>query len=297
MLVKLNSTNSYFLPKWTIILIVIVSVAISIYFKWMYSEIPVNFMSGDAEDYYSTLVSIFIKHNISNQTGTADYLLRTSTGTVNVHPIGVSVLLFPFFLVAYLFASIFGFAIDGYSLPFQISVSVAGLFYCILGLVFLVKLLRLNSLSDKIISIVLLIIYFGTNLMHYALSEAGMSHVYSFSLISIFLFHSANFIQHQRNFSLIISFLMLAIIFLVRPNNILILFSVFIWFKNFKHCKEFFKNIFRIKSFYFSLLLFTIIIFFQNILWFIQSEKFFQNTYQGNGFYWNNPQFLKMLFG
>src|SRR5690606_20133313 len=145
------------------------------------------------------LVSIFITNDLSSQAANEWYLLKTETGIVNVHPVGVAVLLLPFFLIALAFAHLFSFLVDGFSLPFQISVAAAALFYLVVGLIFLTKFLRLLNVNVIVRSIIMLIVYFGTNLLNYTLSEAGMSHVYSFALISVFLYHSYKYVEVAQN--------------------------------------------------------------------------------------------------
>lgn len=273
------------------------AVMLSWYFVWNYSDYKVNFMGGDAKDYYSGLVSTFITHDFTNQSGNDVFLLKTSTGTINVHPIGVSVLLLPFFLVALLFANLFHFPTNGYSLPFQISTSTAALVYAVVGLIYLKKLFRLQQISDNVTALLVLLVFFGTNLLNYTLSEAGMSHVYSFSLIAVFLYHSSSFVFNRQNKSLILSFLILGLILLVRPNNIFIILSVFIWFRSLTDCKSFFKSLFANKVFYVSVIFTTLIVLLQSLVWYLQSDTIFHNTYKADGFYWMNPQILKMLFG
>jgi len=290
------STLKYTFSNYSILLTVILSIGISWFFKWQYPD-PVNFMGGDAKDYYSGLVSLFITHDFTNQAGNDWFILRTSIGTINVHPIGVSVLLLPFFALASLFAVLFKFPFDGYSFPFQVSVNAAALVYAVIGLVYLKKLLQLHNLGDKTSAVVILLLFFGTNLLNYTVSEAGMSHVYSFGLISVFLYYSSKFVLKRENRNLFFSFLILGLIVLVRPNNILILFSVFMWFGSIKECRQFFRDLFKNKSFYLAVALSLFIVFMQSLVWFIQSRSLFHNTYKADGFYWLNPQVYKMLFG
>lgn len=287
----------YKFSNYSILFTILVASAISWFFKWNTADYSINFMGGDAKDYYSTLVSLFINHDFTSQTGNDWFLLKTASGTINVHPIGVSVLLLPFFVIAYLFARIFNFPIDGYSTPFQLLVAIGALFYAFVGLIYLRKLFQLHNIGDKTTSLIIPLLFFGTNLLNYTLSEAGMSHVYSFSLISIFLFHSSNYVLKRDNKNLLYSFLVLGLIVLVRPNNIFILFTVFIWFKNFDECKSFFASLFQNKTFYKAALFSIGIVLLQSLVWFIQSKSLFHNTYKADGFYWLNPQILKMLFG
>ncbi len=293
----LNAAVKYKLSNYAILATVLLSVLISYYFKWNYKAYPINFMDGDAKDYYSTLVSVFIHHDFFHQQGQDWFLLKTSGGIVNVHPIGVSILLLPFFILGYCAAMLFSFPIDGISFPFQLSASAGALFYAIVGLIYLKKLFQLHQISDKVSALVIVFIFFGTNLLNYTLSEAVMSHVYSFCLISVFLYHSSAFVLFEQNKSLLFSFLILGLILLVRPNNIFVVLSVFIWFKSFNAFRIFFQNLLKNKVFYFSLLLTAAIVFIQSWVWWKQSGTFFHNTYKADGFYWFHPQLLKMLFG
>lgn len=287
----------YRLSDYALGITVILAIAISWLFKWSYTAYPLNFMGGDAKDYYSGLVSLFITHDFTSQTGNDWFLLKTSTGVINVHPIGVSVLLLPFFGIACLLAYITGAPVDGFSIPFQVSVGFAALCYALLGLFYIKKLFMLHGIGDKTTALILLLLFFGTNLLNYTLSEAGMSHVYSFSMIAVFLYHSSRFILKQGNRDLLSAFLILGLIILIRPNNVLILFSVFIWFRSLESCKQFFKALFRNKMFYMAALLCMLIVFSQSLVWFVQSKRFFHNTYKADGFYWLDPQVVKMLFG
>lgn len=287
----------YWFSRYTIILTVMVAMVISWYFKWSYTEYPINFMGGDAKDYYSGLVSTFITHDLSSQSGNDWFLLKTSSGVINVHPIGVSLLLLPFFALACFFAWAFHFPLDGYSFPFQLFVALAALVYAGIGLAYIRKLFRLHFIDDKITALVLALLFFGTNLLHYTVSEAGMSHVYSFFLISVFLYHSSKFVLQRENKNLFSAFLTLGLIVLVRPNNLLILLSVFIWFRSIEECKQFFRDLFRNRIFYIALAAALSIVLVQSLVWFIQSKSLFHNTYKADGFYWLDPQLLKMLFG
>ena len=292
----MNGVSRYRLSNYSIILTVVLSIAISIVFKWNYSE-PVNFVGGDAKDYYAPLVSVFINHDLTHQSGGDWNLLHKNEGTVNVHPVGVALLLLPFFLLAYFFSGLFGFPADGYSFPFQLSVAVAAMVYAVLGLVWLKKLLQLNGIGDRISAWVLLLIFFGTNLLNYTVSEAGMSHVYSFALISAFLYFSCRYVKMELPADLMRTGAFLGLVLLVRPNNIIILLSVFIWFKSWEQCKQFFRIIFKNKYFYSAVFVTGGIVLLQSLVWYLQSGSIFQNTYVRDGFYWLHPQMSAMLFG
>jgi hypothetical protein len=284
------------MSDYAVVATALISVVISVVFKWTYDN-SINFMGGDAKDYYSYLVSVFIDHNLSSQTVGEWYLLKTSSGVVNVHPIGVSVLLLPFFFVAMAFAAFFGYDLNGYSFPFQVSVATAALLYALLGLVFLRKLFQVNNISDRVSALMIALVFFGTNLLNYTLSEGGMSHVYSFALISVFLYHSCKFVQERKNHNLFSAAAVFGLILLVRPNNVLVLLSFPMWFKSGKELFIFFKRFFRSKSFYAAAAIVLLIAFIQSLVWFIQTGNLFVDTYKRDGFYWLCPAVRGMLFG
>ncbi|MBA3663554.1 MAG: hypothetical protein H0W61_05010 [Bacteroidetes bacterium] len=279
-----------------IVFTVLLAVISSYYLNWS-KHSTVNFADGDSKDYYSYLLSVFIHHDLGHQQGSDWFLMQTGSGTINVHPVGVSLLILPFFGIGSMMALLLHFPLDGLSLPFQVSMALAALFYACIGLIFIKKTLILYGTSDKITALVLLLTFFGTNLLNYTLNEALMSHVYSFSLISIFLYHSGKYITLHTNRNLYFSATVLGLIILVRPNNILVLLSVFIWFSNRQQCKEFFRNLFRSRVFYSALLITFLLVLIQSLVWYIQSGSLLHHTYKADGFYWLHPQILKMLFG
>lgn len=292
-----RSILKYSPSQYLYLLFFALAIMISFIFKWSYANFEVDFMGGDAKDYYSYLISIFIQHDLINQTDTSWFILKTAEGTYNVHTVGLSILLLPFFSLAYLTAFLISAPLNGYSLPFQISIGLAALVYVIIGLNFLKKLLSLQNTNKKVINFILFLVFFGTNLIHYTLSEAGMSHVYSFALISAFMYFSYRLVLIQSNKYLIYSGILLGLILLVRPNNFFVLFFPFIWFKNWSSCLIFFKTLIRNKYFYLSIIIALGLLSFQSLIWFLQSGSLIQNTYKADGFYWLNPQIFKMLFG
>lgn len=287
----------YPLSDYAIFLTFVVATLLSWFFKWNFSEVPVNFVDGDARDYYSSLVSVFIRHDLANQQASEWYIMKTAGGTINVHPVGVAVLLLPFFLLACAVSAIGGFPVDGLSLPFQLSIALAALCYVSIGLLYLKKLLRLNAISDRVTALILLLIFFGTNLLYYTIGEAAMSHVYSFSLISVFLYQSCRFVKERQDRYLLLAAASFGLILLVRPNNVFILLSVLLWFSSTYECRTFFTELVRRKRFYLAILVTAAIVLLQSAVWWMQSKSLFHHTYKADGFYWLHPQTLKMLFG
>lgn len=251
----------------------------------------VNLLDGDARYYYYYLQSTFIDAKL------AHYDWLNSATPVTHHPAGLSLLLLPFFLIGLCAAHLFHFPLTGISAPFQVSVATAALAYGIIGLIYLRNLLRLNGISDKVTALIITLTFFGTTLLHYTLNEGGMSHVYSFCLIAVFMYHSCRFVREQSNKHLIYASAMFAMILLVRPNNVPVIFTVFFWFTNRKQCLAFFRNLIHRRIFYSGVCVLLLILCIQPLVWLWKENTFFADRYASYGFYWTRPAFVKMLFG
>ena len=105
---------------------------------------------------------------------------------LNVHPIGVALLVLPFFLAAQALTWWSNLPQDGFSLYFQLLVPLAGPAYLAAGLAALRRLLR-RHFSDGVVLATLVAITFGTPLFHYAVFDGTFSHVYSFCLFAVLL--------------------------------------------------------------------------------------------------------------
>ncbi len=286
----MHPATKYKYSDYSIWFTVITAALICCFFTW-HDPASVNLLGGDSRYYYYYLQSTFI----NPQAVTYDWL--SDATPLTHHPVGLSVLWTPFFLMGLAVAYLFHFPLTGLSLPFQAAISVAALFYFTVGLVYLKKLLRLNSISDKVTALVMPLIFFGTNLLHYALNESGMSHVYSFCLITAFMYHGQRFTMENGRKHLLYAFALLGLILLVRANNGLVIFTVFFWFSNKTQCVAFFKRLFRNPVFYAGLSLLLFIILLQPLVWYIKENSLFVNRYAPYGFYWTRPQLISMLFG
>jgi uncharacterized membrane protein YsdA (DUF1294 family) len=103
------------------------------------------------------------------------------------YPMGVAVLMLPFFLVACLISLLFGLPVDGFSPLFQYLAALSGLCYAVAGIVVLWKVLE-PRFSQKSILWGMLGVVFATDLFHYATYDSVFSHVYSFFLFSALLY-------------------------------------------------------------------------------------------------------------
>lgn len=179
-----------------------------------YSYLPAVFVYGDISMYYATGNSFF-----------ADKVWgvrwRDGLGPVQKFTMGLSVAYLPFFLMGHAGALLTDYPVDGYSAPYMAMLQFSGLFYLLLGLFFLRKIL-LRYFSDAITALVILILPLGTNLLYYSLGPSAMPHVFLFCLITLLLYCTIRFYESPSwRFAIFIG-LLAGWITLIRPNHLLI---------------------------------------------------------------------------
>ncbi len=141
---------------------------------------------------------------------------------------GLSILWLPFETIAHLYAKHSHFRADGYTKPYSVAIFIAALFYLFLGLFFLRNIL-LKYFNEIITALTLLLIILGTNLMYYVISEPGMSHVYNFCLITLFIYLCIRWIEKPVwKYSLFIG-IVSGLIILIRPANTVVMLIIFLW--------------------------------------------------------------------
>ncbi len=151
---------------------------------------------------------------------------------------GLAILWLPFFLFAHLQAHVLGVSTLGYSWPYSLSIFIAAVFYLFVGLVFLRKIL-LKYFKDWIVGITLVLIVLATNLMYYVISEPGMSHVFSFSLITMFLHYTLEWIKKPTLFLTVIMGMLAGLIVLIRPvNGLIVIFPALIAVRTLSDLKD-----------------------------------------------------------
>lgn len=208
---------------------------------------------------------------------------------------GLAILWMPFFFLAHFFSKLMGIEAFGYSWPYSLSIFAATIFYLLIGLIFLRKML-LEYFSDVITGITILLIVLATNLMYYVISEPGMSHVYSFSLITIFLYTTFKWVTRPSVLSSLMLGLLAGLIVLIRPvNGLVLVFPALIAINSFS---EFYQRFFmRWKFIVLAGLAAILIVTPQLIYWKMQTGHLFFNSYMDSGgFYLANPHLLDGLF-
>lgn len=268
---------------------------------------PENVIAWDVKSYYAYLPAAFIHHDLSlafTAKNPSEYNkwfwpVVTPTGKkCIVTSMGLSFLYAPFFLVGHGVAVFTPFADDGYSQPYAMALVFSAMFYVILGLWFLRKLL-LRYFDELTTLITLILVLFGTNLLYYSSWSAAMPHSYNFGLIAMFLYLNNRWHEQITAKNTIVLGLLTGLIVLIRPTNILVLILIAFWkVTSLKSLQD--KLFFFLKNYRFILLMaasFVLIWVPQFIYWKYVSGKFLFFSYSGIGgkFFWSHPQIGEIL--
>lgn len=266
-------------------------------------------IASDGKGYYSYLPAVFIYHDlnygfydsIENKYYDAhlksEYRGLGNGKIIDKYYCGVSILQLPFFLGGHAAAKISGAEMDGYSRPYAIALNIGAIFWLMIGLIYLRKLL-ISFGADRIkASLILLTFVFGTNLFFYTIGEPIMSHVYSFALISMFMVYSKKWLDTFQNKYILLSFLLLGIITIVRPVNFLIVlwipFAAGSLPATFAALKKLLSKPLYIAG---GILLLLIPVIVQLIVYKISTGKFFIYAYDSEKFNFAKPEIVNFLF-
>ncbi|MCD4694688.1 MAG: hypothetical protein K8S16_00500 [Bacteroidales bacterium] len=277
-------------------------------FTYRFWNVPKSVIKHDIKSYYAFLPATFIHKDLSFSFIKTDpnrfkknYLtIRTPTGKRAIMTsMGLSFLYAPFFLIAHIITPFTDYAPDDYTPPYQLALILSSLFYVIVGLFFLKKILE-RHFNQFITAITLVAIGIGTNLFYYTTCEAPMSHAYNFSLITIFLYLVILWYETPSfKYTLLIG-LTSGLITLIRPTNILVLLILFLYnINSLKGIKT--RILFFLKSNKAVLIMiaaFVLVWIPQFIYWNYVSGHFLYFSYEAEGgkFFFDNPQVSNFLF-
>lgn len=294
---------------------ILLALAMYIIYKVFQNGIPIVY-SWDLFGSYIYLPMLFDQHQFSYtdfsyfeainkehelSTTLYQFVLNENGKIMTKYTLGWSILMSPFYLIAECWAWIAGYKTDGFSFPYKIMIVVGNLSYFVLALFQLRKLFK-RYFSESLSLILILLLFLGTNILFSQYASLGSTHLIEFLLIILFINQSFTFYEKISFKSGIYLGILLALIFLVRPPDIVLALIPILW-KN-----EQFPNL-KSKIIYFwkekrSLLIsilsiFIILISLQFCYWKITAGSFLINSYANNageGFDWFTPYFYQVLF-
>jgi len=264
----------------------------------------------DGRGYYAYLPAVFIYHDLNlgffnkiekekyfSPSNFFDYRTRVNNTYINKYFCGTALAQLPFFLAAHLWCYLSSGYADGYSMPYMVMISLAALFYLALGLVFIRKTLILFDISELNIVVVLLAVVFGTHIFYYSSCEAGMSHIYSFAFIAIFIYYGKQFFRLGKPVYILVVAILLGLLTLIRPVNLISVFILPFLSGGLPSLKAGCRCILKQKLYFFlGLIIFILLVSVQSILYRISAGTFFIYSYQKDGFNFLAPHMVNILF-
>ncbi len=231
--------------SWFAILFILIT---SVSTRLCFSEIGiqprvVNVINYDAFGYYWFLPAIFIyedvkelqwlpekekQYTLSGDGKLYQFVTLPQGGYTGKYLCGVAILQAPFCALGHCYAKINNYPSDGFSPPYHWALVAASIFYGILGLVLIRKLLS-PDFSDTTIAMVLLLMSIGSNWLQYIAIENAMSHAYIFPLYAAVLLATKKW-HETPTLSLAFGIgLIIGIATISRPTEIIMLFIPLLW--------------------------------------------------------------------
>jgi len=290
-----------------IIIWVIIAATVLVNFshhKWQNEDV----IEFDVKAYYSYLPAIFIYNDISlkfldNNSRIYNEMWPVKIPNGNrliVTSYGMSVLYSPFFFLAHGYTKLDSkYESDGYSMPYRFAINFSSVFYLLLGLLFLRKLLQ-RYFREWIAALVLLAIAVGTNLAYFTTYAAAMPHSYNFALLTLFLWSVIKWYDSPTRLKAIGVGTLFGLIVLIRPTNILVFFILLLWgVSSWKDLRD--RILFYIKriDYVAIMLIFFLLVWMPQFFYWkeITGEWIFYSYSAKNAsFFWGNPQIFDILF-
>jgi len=196
----------------------------------------------DALGYYIYLPAIFIYEDVTKLNWFSDIDKRYSVSGGQFYQVrkhdngnyvfkylgGVSIIQSPFFFLGHFMAKITGYKQDGFSLPYQYAIAFSVIFYCLLA-VFLLRKLMLIYFDDFTIAITLLLLLLASNFIQYVSIKSGMSHGFIFPLYVLVLFTTIKWHQTPSIGMASLTGLVIGLAMICRPTEAIMLFIPLLW--------------------------------------------------------------------
>lgn len=260
-------------------------------------------IASDVIDYYGYLPATFIFKDLGLDKaetieGGTFYTFRLPNGNnIFKMSMGMALAYLPFFVAGHFGAHFFDYPVDGFSEPYRLALLLGGLLYFSMGMLFLRKILK-RTFPEKISALTLIAVGLGTNLFYYASDEGTMSHVYSFALITVFLWHTIRWHENPSALRLLFIGILAGWITLIRPSNIIILlifllYGVWSWATLRDKIISYFRKFDWFMLMFGGFLLPWVPQFLYNIYF---TDQLLFYSYNDEGFFFNNPQIIDGLF-
>lgn len=217
---------------------------------------------------------------------------------LNRYTLGVAMHEAPFFLAAHwVNTTLLHYPADGYSTPYEIATLISTLFYVLLGLIAIRKLLA-NYFPDIVVAITIAIIAFGTNIYYYTVFKGGGCHTYSFFHMAMLVWLSHRLYTKERIKYFYYIAIILGLATLTRPVNAVFDFIPLLWGlyngQSMQQRLQFLsRNVLHVSG---AALVLLFILMIQLGFWKYITGSWYYDAYKTEGFVWEQPEILKGMF-
>ena len=286
---------------------------ILVQFRLSYSDVqngdPLKITTWDAFGYYMYLPATFIYEDCTelNWLDEVEEEYNLTGGNLyqaNIHENGnyvfkylggIAVLESPFFFLGHAIALNSDYKADGFSPPYQWSIAFGALFYCVMAL-FLLRRLLLYYFKDLTVALTLLLLVLATNFIQYVSIDSAQSHAFIFPLYVLLLYATMKWHNAPKLKWAALIGLSIGIATISRPTEAIMIFIPILWGSQTKESrKEKWDLVKAHKQHILVTMLFGIIgILPQLIYWKVASGSFIYDV--GSKWFFLNPWF-RVLFG
>jgi hypothetical protein len=293
---------------------IILIVTCSILSIYRINVVHENEISWDVLGYYLYLPATFIHHdpmlnditwlkqtNEERQLAGTLYMVSENEKGEPMYffLMGMALFYLPFFLAGSTFASLSGFPVDGFSLPYQYALVVGGIIYTIIGLVFLRKILR-RLFSEQVSSIIMVIIVFGTNYINHNTVDNLTTVNIIFMLTSIVVWNTIKWHENLKGKHLVVVGICITLLAMVKPTEVFVLFIPLLWnVISMETMKQKIVLLLAHKKYIFITILICLLIAMPQMLyWHHKTGKFIYDSYKnpGVGLDVFSPHIVEALF-
>jgi len=273
-----------------------------------------NEISWDVLGYYLYLPATFVHHDplltdISwlqqlneerHLTGTLYMVSSNDSGDpIYFFLMGMALFYLPFFLLASAFCALFGFPIDGFSPPYIWFLTMGGVCYTIIGLIFLRKILK-RYFSEPLTSLLLFLLVAGTNYIHHLTLDNLATVNVLFMLTTIIIWNTIKWHENFKGKYVVIIGVCFTLMALVKPSEIFVLLIPLLW--NVASWSQFRQKMLRLFSKPTPLLIMAgicmLIALPQILYWYTTTGHFIYDSYKnpGVGLDFLSPHMADVLF-
>lgn len=202
----------------------------------------VNFISFDNFGYYMHLPAKYIYADVELKTGwfekvtekykNTGYYSQTTTTQDNKRIMrfykGMSYLWIPPFVVGHLYAKMFGYEADGFSLPYHTALVYYGAIFSILGVILSRKILR-YYFDERITAITLFIFFIGTSIFYFSTLGSDVPHIYLFTLFVSLIYWTIKWHDKPKIGYMLLLAISMGLIIAIRPSDVFIAIIPIMW--------------------------------------------------------------------